>query len=44
MFMQMVYSKVHPAFHNIANSIKPGSNFKRLISMPPIAQKLYVGA
>ena len=26
MFMQMVFSKVHPARHNIVNSIKPGSN------------------
>ena len=28
MFMQMVSSKVHPACHNIANGIKPGSNSK----------------
>ena len=26
MFMQMVFSKVHPACHNIANGIKPGSD------------------
>ena len=25
MFMQMFFSNVHPACHNIANSIKPGS-------------------
>ena len=24
--MQMLFSKVHPACHNIANGIKPGSN------------------
>ena len=29
MFMQMVFSKVHPACHNIANGIKPGSNSKK---------------
>ena len=28
MFMQMIFSKVHPACHNIANGIKPGSNSK----------------
>ena len=27
--MQMVFSKVHPAFHNIANGFKPGSNSKK---------------
>ena len=27
--MQMVFSKVHPACHNIANGIKPGSNSKK---------------
>ena len=39
-----VFSKVHPACHNIANGIKPESNSERLISMLRIAQKLYVGA
>ena len=29
MFMQMIFSKVHPACHNIANGIKPGSNFNK---------------
>ena len=29
MNMQMVFSKVHPACHNIANGIKPGSNSKK---------------
>ena len=29
MFMQMVFSKVHPACHNIANDIKPDSNSKK---------------
>ena len=29
MFMQMVFSKVHPACHSIVNGIKPGSNFKK---------------
>ena len=29
MFMQMVFSKVRPACHNIANGIKPGSNSKK---------------
>ena len=29
MFMQMTFSKVHPACHNIANSIKPGSDSKK---------------
>ena len=28
MFMQMFFSKVYPACHNIANGIKPGSNLK----------------
>ena len=28
MFMQLFFSKVHPACHNIANGIKPGSNSK----------------
>ena len=27
--MQMVFSKIHPAFHSIVNSIKPGSNSKK---------------
>ena len=40
----MVFSKLHPACHNIANGIKPRSDPKRLISMLWIAQKLYVGA
>ena len=44
MFMQMVISKIYPAGPNIANGIKPRSNSKRLTSMLPIAQKLYVGA
>ena len=29
MFMQMVFSEVHHACHNIANGIKPGSNSKK---------------
>ena len=29
MFMQLVFSKVHPACHNIENGIKPGSNSKK---------------
>ena len=29
LYMQMVSSKVHPACHNIANGIKPGSNSKK---------------
>ena len=33
MFIQLFFSKVHPACHDIANGIKPGSNSKRLISM-----------
>ena len=33
MFIQMVFSKVHPEFHNIVNGIKPGRNTKRLLSM-----------
>ena len=28
MVIQMVFSKVHPACHNIVNGIKPGSNTK----------------
>ena len=28
MFMLMFFSKVHPACHNIAKGIKPGSNSK----------------
>ena len=39
-----VFSKVHPACHNIANGFKPGSNSKKLISMLRVAKKLYVGA
>ena len=27
--MQMVFSKVHPAYHSIVNGIKPGSNSKK---------------
>ena len=27
--MQMLFSKDHPACHNIANDIKPGSNSKK---------------
>ena len=42
--MQMVFSKVHPACHNIANGIKPESNFKKTDKHAAIAQKLYVGA
>ena len=38
-----VFSKVHPACHNIANGITTGSYFKRLISMLRIVQKLYAG-
>ena len=29
MFMQMVFSKVHPECHNIVNGIKPGINSKK---------------
>ena len=29
MFMQMVFSKVHPACHKIANGIKPGSDSRK---------------
>ena len=29
MFMEMVFSKVYPACHNIANGIKPGSKSKK---------------
>ena len=28
MFMQMVFSKVHPVCHNIVNGINPGSDFQ----------------
>ena len=28
MFMQLFFSKVHPALHNIANGIKPESDTK----------------
>ena len=44
MFMQMVFSKVHPAFHNIVNGIKPGSNSKMTDKLAGVAQKLHVGA
>ena len=30
MFMQMVFSKVHPACHKIANGIKPGSDSRKI--------------
>ena len=29
MFMQMFFSKVHPACHNIVNGIKPGSDSRK---------------
>ena len=29
MFMQLFFSKVHPACHNIVNGIKPGSYSKK---------------
>ena len=29
MFMQLFFSKVHPACHNIANGIKPGCDSKK---------------
>ena len=29
MLMQMIFSKVHTACHNIANGIKPASNSKK---------------
>ena len=38
----MFFSKVHPACHDIANGIKQEVTQKRLISMLPIIQKLYV--
>ena len=41
--MQLFFFKVHPACYKIVNSIKPGSDSKRLISMLWIVQKLYVG-
>ena len=44
MFMQMVFSKVHPARHNIENSFKPESNSKKTDKHTAHAQKLYVGA
>ena len=28
--MQMVFSKVHPAYHSIVNGIKPGSKSKKI--------------
>ena len=43
MFMQMVFSKVHPPCHNVANGIKPGSTLNRLISMLPMAQNCLLG-
>ena len=39
-----VFSKVHPACHNIAKCIKPGSNSKTTDKHVASAQKLYVGA
>ena len=44
MFMYVFFSKVHPACHNIANGIKPGSNSKTTDKHAVDAQKLYVGA
>ena len=29
MFMQLFFTKVHPACHNIVNSIKPGSDSRK---------------
>ena len=39
----MVFSKVHPACHNIANGINQEVTLNRLIGTLPIALKLYVG-
>ena len=44
MFMQLFFSKVHPACHSIVNGSNQEVTLKRLISMLRIAQKLYVGA
>ena len=45
MFMQMGFSKVHPACHNILQTVSNQEIIlKRLIRMLPIIQKLYVGA
>ena len=44
MFMQMVFSKVHPVCVSILHKgIKPGITRKRLISMLPIAQSYMLG-
>ena len=44
MFMQLFFSKVHPACHNIVNGIEPGSNSKKTDKHVGIAQKLYFRA
>ena len=44
MFIQMVFSKVHPEFQSIVNGIKPGRNTKKTVKHAAFAQKLYVGA
>ena len=38
-----ILSKIHPVCHNIANGINHEVTQKRLISMLPNAQKLFVG-
>ena len=43
MFMQMVFSRVQPACHNIANGIKPGSNSKKTDKHAADCSKAYVG-
>ena len=44
MFMQMVFSKAHPACHNIVNGIKPGSNSKKTDKHAAVCSKAYVEA
>ena len=43
MFMQLDFSKVHIACHNIVNGIKPGSVSKKTDKHAADLQKLYVG-
>ena len=39
----IVFSKVHPMCHNIANRIKPGSDSKKTYKHAEDCPKLYVG-
>ena len=43
MFMQTVFSKIHPACHNIANGSNQEITLKRLLNMLPIIKSCILG-